>query len=112
MAEFEHGPRSTDEARAALHRLVQNRWHGGQEPNTHHRACFTIPCDQRRDADCILSDVIEERDRLRTVRDAARPFAVCESVRHGEPTCPEVAGRPLCNGCVLRAAVVALEQGG
>jgi hypothetical protein len=76
MAEFEHGPRSTDEARAALHRLVQNRWHGGQEPNTHHRACFTIPCDQRRDADCILSDVIEERDRLRVERDAYRRVAV------------------------------------
>lgn len=62
---YEHGPRTTEEARDALRRLVQNRWAANSARGVSVTPCFTIPVDLARDADVILLDVIVERDLLR-----------------------------------------------
>src|SRR5262245_48563878 len=51
--------RTTEQAREALQRLIDGVW---KHPN---KPCFTIPVNEEQDADCILSDVIDERDTLR-----------------------------------------------
>ena len=63
--------RTTVEARKALSNFCKAAW--GDRAGIH---IFTIPVDNERDADCILSDVIEERDRLRAAieRIANRPL--------------------------------------
>lgn len=54
--------RTTAQAREALQRLIDGCWHATSERKA--KACFTIPVNEERDADCIVSDVIIERDRL------------------------------------------------
>lgn len=58
--------RTTAQAREALQRLIDGCWHATSERKA--KACFTIPVDEERDADCIVSDVIIERDRLERER--------------------------------------------
>jgi hypothetical protein len=57
-----HKSRTTEEARKALSNFCKAVGTAGDK--TVH--IFTIPLDRERDADCILSDVITERDMLRT----------------------------------------------
>lgn len=52
--------RTLDEARDALSRLIHGAWH---KPDA--KACFTIPVDEERDADCILMDVVFEWAELK-----------------------------------------------
>lgn len=58
--------RTTAQAREALQRLIDGCWHATSERKA--KACFTIPVNEERDADCIVSDVIIERDRLERER--------------------------------------------
>jgi len=60
--------RTYEEAREALQRLISGCWHHTHPRYT--RACFTIPVDEERDADCILSDVIQEWQALKTAPEA------------------------------------------
>lgn len=55
-----YAERSRDELFAALQRLIQAVW--GRK---HSNAIMTIPVDEMRDADCILSDGINDLQRLR-----------------------------------------------
>jgi hypothetical protein len=57
MSDVRH--RTTEEARATLQRFIDVAW-GNREVGP----LFTIPVNRERDADCILSDVITERDVL------------------------------------------------
>lgn len=56
----ERRPRTPEQAREALQRLINAAWHRSAAPSA-----FTIPADPERDADLILGDVIEEWVRLR-----------------------------------------------
>jgi len=61
--------RTTDEARLALANFCRAMGPASERMRVH---IFTIPVDRERDADCILSDVITERDQLRAERDELR----------------------------------------
>lgn len=52
-------PRTEDELREALRRLVRGVWGDGKDP------CFSIPANRERDADFILGDGITELMQLR-----------------------------------------------
>ena len=52
-----------DQARDALRDILYAAYHGTKAA-ADGRKIFTIPRNEERDADCILSHVIEERDHL------------------------------------------------
>jgi hypothetical protein len=58
--------RTTSDARKALGDFCKAAW--GDRANIH---IFTIPVDEERDADCVLSDVITERDFLASALESA-----------------------------------------
>lgn len=58
--------RTTADARTALRDFCRAAW--GDRSNIH---IFTIPVDEERDADCVLSDVITERDFLASALESA-----------------------------------------
>lgn len=82
--EAERRPRTVEQARDALERLIAAAW---RKPG---RAAFTIPADPDRDADLILDDVIDEwaglRDRLRAARAALEHARGALEVIHGDAT--------------------------
>jgi len=68
----EFKPRTTEEAHEALSRFCEATWHPDpavlarrSENGRSGGPVFTIPVNNERDADCILADVIAERDALR-----------------------------------------------
>lgn len=67
--------RTTEEARQALSNFCKAVGTAGDK-RVH---IFTIPLDEERDADCILSDVITERDLLRQALEEIRSKSTPES---------------------------------
>ena len=67
-----HRSRTTEEARDALSRFCKAAGTHGDKM----LPVFSIPVDEERDADRILSDVITERDALKEQLDAANAASV------------------------------------
>jgi len=106
MSEYEHGPRTTAEAHVALQRLINAAFRQPGSP------AFTIPPDPRRDADCVLSDVIEERDRLRAALAAlVRTLRKCDAGAWTDIACSEPATRRTHQATHLCDAHAALCEG-
>lgn len=108
-------PRTMESLRDALQRFCDAAWNRGQSPHI-----FTIPVDDDRDADCILSDGISELEHLRGLVRAQR--AALEAIEwagrdtdKGEAFCPQCGhSSKHANDCSL-AAVLTLsrdEKGG
>ena len=75
--------RTHDEARAALRDFCDVAWGHRTRKDGSSINIFTIPRDERRDADCILYDVLAERDSLiRQLKIYGSHFPACRALQH------------------------------
>ncbi len=82
--EFRH--RTHDEARAALRDFCDAAWGNRTRKDGTSITIFTIPKDEERDADCILYDVLRERDVL---RETLKALVGQHFQEHDDRDCPD-----------------------